>query len=88
MPRATAIPLTWRANAIALALGLAIIGLGAGLTHSAPTTSSRPSIAQILQPQVGAPDFICHAPPGGWCDLRDWRGLDRAPSRPSVSNLN
>jgi hypothetical protein len=85
MRKATAIPYPWRANAIALALGLAIIGFGAGLAHPAARTPSRPSIAQILQPQAGAPDFICHAPPGGWCDLRDWSGLNRAPARPGFN---
>ncbi|HEV8015545.1 MAG TPA: hypothetical protein VGP48_08415 [Stellaceae bacterium] len=88
MRQATAIPLPWRANAIALALGLTIIGLAAGLAHSNPAQApSRPTIAQILQPQVGAPDFICHAPPGAWCDLRDWSGLDRAPAWPGAANL-
>jgi hypothetical protein len=82
MRRAIAIPLAWRANAIALALGLTIIGIGASLAHSEPgKASNRPAIA------YNAPDFICHAPPGAWCDLRDWSGLDRVPSRPGVSNL-
>jgi hypothetical protein len=81
MRRATAISLPWRANAIALALGLTIIGLGAGLAHSNPgKVQNRPEIAYT------APDFICHAPPGAWCDLRDWSGLDRPAARPNVSN--
>ena len=21
--------------------------------------------------------FVCQAAPGGWCDLRDWSGMDR-----------
>ena len=32
--KATAIAFPWRENALALALGLAIIGIGAGLAHS------------------------------------------------------
>jgi hypothetical protein len=22
-----------------------------------------------------APNFVCHAQPGTWCDLRDWTGF-------------
>jgi hypothetical protein len=25
-----------------------------------------------------AANFVCQAKPGGWCDLRDWNGFDKA----------
>ena len=64
---------------IALALGLA---LGAVITA---TTLARadgvggpaqlPAVQTAGTPQADN-DFICHAQPGGWCDLRDWNGMD------------
>ena len=71
---AKAIPFSWRANAIALAMGLAIIGLGASLAHADGTATPPVATPQARQ-QALAPDFVCHAPPGAWCDLRDWRGF-------------
>ena len=65
--KATSIAFPWRENALALALGLAIIGLGAGIGHS--QTPAAPA------QQAAAPVFSCQAQPGGWCDLRDWRGF-------------
>jgi len=26
----------------------------------------------------GTTNFVCHAKSGGWCDLRDWNGFDKA----------
>ena len=87
--KATVISMPWRANALALALGLAIIGLGGGLAHSNPArVSARPSIAQVFHPQAGAPDFVCHAPPGAWCDLRGTSAYDHsAPRASALDNL-
>lgn len=79
-----AIPLSWRANAIALAMGLAMIGFGANLGHSATQTTTPPAVTQPARQQALAPDFICHAPPGTWCDLRDWRGFGEALVHPAA----
>ncbi|HEY1506033.1 MAG TPA: hypothetical protein VGF92_17140 [Stellaceae bacterium] len=81
MRAATVVSSVWRAYALAFGLGLAILGMGAGLAHAQSTATSAPT--QITQPQVAAgllpaaPDnsFVCHAKTGGWCDLRDWRGF-------------
>lgn len=78
--QAKAIPLSWRANAIALALGLAIIGLGASLAHADGKTTTPPVATQQARQQALAPDFVCHALPGAWCDLRDWRGFGLQPA--------
>ena len=78
-----------RAYAIAFGLGLAIAAMGAVLAHgqsfgiSNPTEIVRPQIApnQIaggLLPPVPNNSFVCHAKPGGWCDLRDWHGFGQA----------
>lgn len=72
--RATAIPQTWRANAIALVMGLALIGLGAALAHS-ETPHPIPPVAAPPAQQAAVPGFVCHASPGDWCDLRDWSGF-------------
>lgn len=80
--RATAIPQTWRANAVALAMGLAIIGLGAALAHSQTIDPAQPVATQPAQ-QAAASGFVCHAAPGAWCDLRDWSGFG-APSAASL----
>jgi len=70
--RSISIPFAWRANAIALAFGLAIIGLGAGLGHSQTANPANPPAATRQAQQAAAPGFVCDAHPGGWCDLRDW----------------
>lgn len=72
---AKAIPFSWRANVIALAMGLAIIGLGASLAHADSKAATPPVATQEARQQALAPDFVCHAPPGAWCDLRDWQGF-------------
>ncbi len=75
--RATAIPFPWRANAATVALGFAIIGLGAGLAHpealKAQSQSAR-LLRAVLQ-QADVLELVCQARPGGWCDLRDWTGF-------------
>jgi hypothetical protein len=89
MRAATAVSSVWRAYALAFGLGLAIVGMGAGLAHSQSTEPSGPTqiapaqiapaqIAQGLLPPVPDNSFVCHAQPGGWCDLRDWRGFGQA----------
>jgi hypothetical protein len=74
--RPRAIPFSFRANAVALGLGLAIVGLAAGLAHPETTTvPTRPAAIQAASPVPTAPNFVCHAQPGTWCDLRDWTGF-------------
>ncbi len=83
MRAATAVSSVYRAYALAFALGLAILGMGVGLAHAEtgqPASSQQvahPQIAQGLLPSLPNNSFVCHAQPGGWCDLRDWRGFDR-----------
>jgi hypothetical protein len=80
MRAATAVSSVWRAYALAFGLGLAFLGMGVGLAHAQSTGTSGPT--QIVQPQAAQGSlppsdnsFVCHAKPGGWCDLRDWRGF-------------
>jgi hypothetical protein len=88
--RATiAVSSVWRAYALAFGLGLAFLGMGVGLAHAQSIDPSGPSqiaspqiapvqLAQGLLPPVPDNSFLCRATPGGWCDLRDWRGFGRA----------
>lgn len=84
MRAATAVSSIWRAYALAFGLGLAIAGMGASLAHAqpaasaAPTQMARTQIARDPLPPLPDNAFICHARPGGWCDLRDWRGFGQA----------
>jgi hypothetical protein len=78
MRAATAVSVSsiYRAYALAFALGLAFLGMGVGLAHA----DSHPPVApqqtvQGLLPSAPNDSFVCHARPGGWCDLRDWRGF-------------
>ena len=80
MRATTAVSSVWRAYALAFGLGLAFLGMGVGLAHAQSTGTSSPT--QIVQPQIAKDSlsprdnsFVCHAKPGGWCDLRDWRGF-------------
>jgi hypothetical protein len=72
-----------RAYALAFGLGLAILGMSVSLAHGEPIERSGSAqiaptqIAQGLLPPVPNNSFVCHAQPGGWCDLRDWRGFDQ-----------
>jgi hypothetical protein len=88
MRATTAVSSVSRAYALAFGLGLAILGMGVSLAHGQPTELSGPAqiapiqiattqIAQGLLPPVPNNSFVCHAQPGGWCDLRDWRGFDQ-----------
>lgn len=76
MRATTAVSTVWRAYALAFGLGLAFLGMGVGLAHSQSAGAS--SATHIVQPQVPDNSFVCHAQPGGWCDLRDWRGFGQA----------
>ena len=84
MRATTAVSSVWRAYALAFGLGLAIVAMGVGLAHAqssepmSPTQITSAQIAQGLLPPVPDNSFLCHAKPGGWCDLRDWRGLGQA----------
>ena len=76
MRTAIAVSSVSRAYALAFGLGLAFLGMGVGLAHGQSAGTSSP--AQIAQPQAADSSFVCHAKPGGWCDLRDWRGFGQA----------
>jgi hypothetical protein len=84
MRTATAVSSIWRAYALAFGLGLAILGMGAGLAHAQSSETAAPSqivstqITQGLLSPLPNNAFVCHAKPGGWCDLRDWRGVAQA----------
>ena len=84
MRAATAIAFPWRAYALAFGLGVAIAGMGASLAHAqsaGPVASTQIAVTRIAQgllPPLPDNVFICHARPGGWCDLRDWRGFGQA----------
>jgi hypothetical protein len=70
---ATAVSSVWRAYAVALVLALGVLAMGVGLAHSQPVQpAERSLVAEGLLPPVPNDSFICHAQPGGWCDLRDW----------------
>jgi hypothetical protein len=80
--KAKAIPFPWRENALALALGLAIIGFSAGWVHAQPPQAQ----SQIASSELPAPsDFTCHAKPGTYCDLRDWRGFGQPLAQTNVT---
>jgi hypothetical protein len=76
MTRTKTIEVPWRLHMTALALGIAMSLLGASLAFSA--TQSPPQ-GQAVAPTAPTPSwaegFVCQAKPGGWCDLRDWRGF-------------
>jgi hypothetical protein len=83
MRATTAVSSVGRAYALAFGLGVAILGMGAGLAHAQPTQIASTQIAPIqiargLLPPLPGNSFVCHAQPGGWCDLRDWRGFAQA----------
>jgi hypothetical protein len=87
MRATTAASSVWRAYAIAFGLGLAIAGMGAGLAHAADgneAAAPQIQIAQGLLPVAPNNAFVCHAQPGGWCDLRDWTPAVHNPITPSA----
>jgi len=71
--RAKAIQPRW--PAIALTLGLAL-----GALISATQVRAESADAQTAATSQTATNFVCQAQPGGWCDLRDWSGMDRWPT--------
>lgn len=72
----TAVSSVWRAYALAFGLGLAIAGMGVGLAHArSPETAGPTQVAQGALAPAADNSFVGHAQPGGWCDLRDWRGF-------------
>jgi hypothetical protein len=62
--------LVWRAWVLGLGLGLAVLGTGIGLAQAEGQLLRQ----QTLHTLASSPsnEFVCHAKPGGWCDLRDW----------------
>jgi len=68
---------------LALGLGLATILGVASLARAEFNASPAPTAAAQIDN-----NFVCHAHPGGWCDLRDWRCMDNwtANSPTSLSN--
>ena len=66
----------WRLYATVLALGAAISLLSFGVARSETLSSPQGQVAAPSAPTPAwAQGFVCHAQPGGWCDLRDWRGF-------------
>ena len=62
--RARTLQYSW--PAIAAALGLAF---GAAISAVSVAWADE---ASRQAPQSAVEEFVCHAQPGGWCDLRDW----------------
>ena len=66
----------WQDLALALGLGLGLIIAAAGVVRADTTGQPQTVTGQVASaPQIPA-NFVCHAQPGGWCDLRDWSGMD------------
>jgi hypothetical protein len=67
---------------LALGLGLATILGVASLARAEFKASPATTVAQMTDD-----NFVCHAHPGGWCDLRDWSGMnhwsENSPGSPS-----
>ncbi len=83
MRATTAVSSIWRAYAVAFGLGLAIAAMGVAFAHAesksaGPQQTAAIQIEQGLLQPVPGNAFICHAQPGGWCDLPDWRGFGQA----------
>ena len=68
---ARAIPSRSPAHMLALGLGLATI-----IAFAVSAKAAEPSQPEKAGAAVG---FVCQAAKGGWCDLRDWSGMDRWP---------
>lgn len=78
--RARAIRSPWPSIALALGLGLGIVIGAASLARAdLAAGQAQPPAAQTAGTPQAAKDFVCHAQPGGWCDLRDWSRMDRWP---------
>jgi hypothetical protein len=76
MTRTKTMETPWRLHLTALALGIAIGLLGASVAFSATVSPTQGQAAAPTAPTPSwAQGFVCNAKPGGWCDLRDWRGF-------------
>lgn len=86
---AKTIPSQWPGLALALGLGLATIIGVASLARADSVSSPAPqTAAQTASTPETPPNFVCRAQPGGWCDLRDWSGMDRWTTAPPASLSN
>ena len=78
--RAKAIQSPWPSIALAMGLILGAVISTASLARADVTSGqAQPPAVQTAGTPQADNDFICHAQPGGWCDLRDWSGMDRWP---------
>ncbi len=76
---ARAIESPWPSLVFALGLGFGAVVGTASLARSEPVASPERPAAETAPATKKATDFVCEARPGGWCDLRDWSGMDRWP---------
>ena len=78
-PKAIQSPWPSIALAVGLALGAVISAATLARADGVEGPAQQPAVqtADTLQAGTG---FVCHAQPGGWCDLRDWSGMDRGPA--------
>ena len=73
---AKALSWRWQDLALALGLGLGLIIGAAGVVRADNAGQPQPVTGQVASaPQIPT-GFVCDAQPGGWCDLRDWSGMD------------
>lgn len=68
----------WPRIALALSFTVAAAIAVASLAHAEAAGPQRAE-AQVAAAPAANTGFRCDAQPGGWCDLRDWSGMDRAP---------
>jgi len=79
--RAKAIQSPWPSIALALGLALgAVISATSLVRADVAARQAQPPAVQTAGTQQAATGFVCHAQSGGWCDLRDWSGMDRGPA--------
>jgi len=77
---AKATPSPWPAIALALGLALgAVISTATLARADGAAVPVQPAAMQTAGAQQPGSGFVCHAQAGGWCDLRDWSGMDRWP---------
>jgi hypothetical protein len=75
MTRTKTMETPWRLYATVLVLGAAISLLSFGVARSETPSPQTQAAAATAPTPAWAQGFVCHAQPGGWCDLRDWRGF-------------